>query len=85
MNEANFILRWEQEHFGRLLRTRERKAVETILASIEHFQGQMGLTQTAMVAALQARLSNKATKLASPPLSQSPPVTTNKCTRVAAA
>ena len=40
MNEANFILQWEHEHFGRCLRTRERKAVETILASIEHFQRQ---------------------------------------------
>ena len=33
MNHAIFIMRWEREHFGRLLRTRERKAVETILAS----------------------------------------------------
>ena len=59
MNEANFILQWEHEHFGRCLRTRERKAVETILASIENFQGQLGLTQTGKAAALQARLSNK--------------------------
>jgi hypothetical protein len=38
MNEAIFSLRWEREHFGRCLRTRERKAVEKILASIQHFQ-----------------------------------------------
>jgi hypothetical protein len=60
MNEANFILQWEHEHFGRCLRTRERKAAETILASIEHFHGQLGLSKTGMVAALQAMLSNKA-------------------------
>jgi hypothetical protein len=78
----HIILRWEHEHFGRLLRTRERKAAETILAPIEHFQGQLGLTQTGMVAALQARLSNKAAPVSLP---QSPPVTTNMCTRAAAA
>jgi hypothetical protein len=81
MNEANFVIQWEQEHFGRCLRTRERKAVETILAPIEHFQGPLGLSKTGMVAALQARLSNKAAPASLP---QSPPVTTNKCTRAAA-
>ena len=84
MNEANFILQWEHEHFGRCLRTRERKAVEKILASIQHFQGLLGLTQTGMAAALQARLSNK-TKPSLLPQPQSPPVTTNKCTRAAVA
>ena len=83
MNEAIFISRWEREHFGRCLRTRERQAVEKILASIQHFQGQLGLSKTGMLlAALQARLSNKA---APAPLPQSAPVTTNKCTRAAAA
>ena len=84
MNEAIFISRWEREHFGRCLRTRERQAVEKILASIQHFQGQLGLSKTGMLlAALQARLSNKAAPPA--PLPQSAPVTTNKCTRAAAA
>jgi hypothetical protein len=86
MIEANFVVQWEQEHFGRCLRTRERKAAETILASIELFQRQLGLSKTGMVAALQARLShNEAPAPAPAPLPQSAPVTTNKCTRAAAA
>jgi hypothetical protein len=82
MEHQIFLLQWEREHFRRPLGSRQRKALDTILASIEHLQGQLGLTWLGMAVALQARLSNEA-KPASPP--QSRPVTANKCTRAAAA
>ena len=76
-------MRWEKEHFGRPLIQRERRAADTLVASIEHFQRKMGLTWRGMAAALQGRLLHATPKLASSPGSQ--PVTANECTRAAAA